>query len=261
MDATLLPSATTAQSLRDGFRIQPLRAWRAVRRLIGDKEDTRQVFEIMNALAGKSIHHAYMRLLDTEEGGRQAYRREEFAERLEDGAWLAQFEAGTVGAAYRNFIAPRQLSAYGLAAESRKVPEAADVDRLHPIAWLARRLRDVHDVWHVLAGYGTDALGETCVVAFSYAQTKSLGFGFIALAGAYEFSRDRTGLPYKRAVWQAYRHGRRAAWLPAEDYVKLFGEPLDQARQRLNIAAPTIYDSLPAEYREQLPAQRFAQPA
>ncbi len=206
MDATLLPSATTAQSLRDGFRIQPLRAWRAVRRLIGDKEDTRQVFEIMNALAGRSVHHAYMRLLDTEEGGRQAYRREEFAERLEDGAWLAQFEAGTVGAAYRNFIAPRQLSAYGLAAESRKVLEAADVDRLHPIAWLARRLRDVHDVWHVLAGYGTDALGETCVVAFSYAQTKSLGFGFIALAGVAAGRCLRPRLVcFRRAPYRARR--------------------------------------------------------
>jgi ubiquinone biosynthesis protein COQ4 len=241
--------------------MQPVRALRAVRRLIADKEDTQQVFEIMNALAGKSIHKSYARLLETEEGGRQAYLRDELADKLESRDWLAQFPPGSVGAAYRAFIAPRQLSAYGLAAESRKVAEAADMDREHPLAWLARRLRDVHDLWHVLTGYGTDALGETCVVAFSYAQTRSLGFGFIALAGALEFSRDGAGLPYKRAVWQAYRNGRRAAWLPQEDYETLLQEPLEMARARLNIAEPTVYDSIPGEYRDQLPAQRVAQAA
>ena len=260
MDATQPLPNTTQQPIREQ-QIQPLRALRAVKRLIADKEDTQQVFEIMNALAGKSLVRAYSRLLDSEEGGRQAYLRDEFADKLESREWLAQFAPGSVGAAYRAFIAPRALSAYGLAAESRKVPEAADIDRQHPIAWLGRRLRDVHDIWHVLSGYGTDALGEACVVAFSYAQTRSLGFGFIALAGAYEFSRDRAGLPYKRAIWQAYRNGKRAAWLPADDYERLFAEPLEDARKRLKIAPPTIYQSIPAQYRDQLPAQRIVQTA
>ena len=33
-------------------RVQPVRALRAFRRLVADKEDTRQVFEIMSAMAG-----------------------------------------------------------------------------------------------------------------------------------------------------------------------------------------------------------------
>ena len=39
---------------RDAFNLQPLRAFKAVRRLIADKEDTAQVFEIMRALSGRS---------------------------------------------------------------------------------------------------------------------------------------------------------------------------------------------------------------
>ena len=58
-----------------------------------------------------------------------------------------------------------------------------EIDAKHPLAWYGRRMRDVHDVWHVLTGYGTDGLGEACVVAFSYSQTKSLGFALIAHAG------------------------------------------------------------------------------
>jgi ubiquinone biosynthesis protein COQ4 len=235
--------------MRDTFNLQPLRALRAVRRLLADKEDTAQVFEIMRALSGKAIPNGYRRLLSTPEGGRIAYERDEFAERLSDPAWLEQFGPGTVGAAYRDFIAPRGLSAAGLAEESRKVREG-DVDAAHPLAWYARRMRDVHDVWHVLTGYGTDALGEVCVVAFSHAQTRSLGFAVIALAGARHLQKAAPNLPYGKAVREAWRNGRAAAWLPAVDYPALFALPLDEARRTLKIAPNTAYQGIPPRRRD-----------
>lgn len=67
-------------------RVQPLRALRALRRLIADKDDTHQVFEIMNALAGRSAEWGYDRMLETAEGGLQAYRQVELADRLQDRA-------------------------------------------------------------------------------------------------------------------------------------------------------------------------------
>ncbi|TCS16765.1 Coq4 family protein [Caulobacter sp. BK020] len=234
---------------RDTFTLQPLRAFRAVRRLLADKEDTAQVFEIMRALSGKAIPNGYRRLLSTPEGGRIAYERDELAERLSDAAWLEQFGPGTVGAAYRDFIAPRGLSAEGLAEESRKVREA-DVDAAHPLAWYARRMRDVHDVWHVLTGYGTDALGEVCVVAFSHAQTRSLGFAVIALAGARHLQKGAPDLPYGKAVREAWRNGRAAVWLPAVDYPALFALPLDEARRTLRIAPNTAYQAIPPRRRD-----------
>ena len=236
---------------RGAFNLQPLRALRAVRRLIADKEDTAQVFEIMRALSGKAIPRGYRRLLSTPEGGRIAYEHDEFAERLSDPAWLASFAPGTVGAAYRDFVAPRGLTAEGLARESRKVVEA-DVEAAHPLAWYARRLRDVHDVWHVLTGYGTDALGEVCVVAFSHAQTRSLGFGVIAMAGAGQLARQKNGQPYRRAALQAWRNGKAAAWLPEVDYPALFALPLDEARRQLKIQSPTVYERVPPDRRDGL---------
>lgn len=238
-------------------RVQPLRALRAVRRLIADKEDTRQVFEIMRALTGRSIPKGYARLLGTRQGGRQAFERLELADRLQDRDWVAGFAPGTVGAAYRDFIAPRGLSAYGLADESRKTLDA-EIDAPHPLAWYGRRLRDVHDIWHVLSGYSTDALGEACVVAFSYAQTRSLGFALIAVAAALQFERAGSGRPYARSVWQAYLNGRKAAWLPALDYEALFAMPLDQARAQLNIAPPSLYLAIPPQRRETFEAAVYA---
>lgn len=225
-------------------RVQPLRAGRALRRLIADKEDTVQVFEIMNALAGSSVRRGYERLLEDAEGGRQAFLAVELADRLQDRAWLETLPEGSVGRAYLDFIAERDLSAYGLAGESRKVADT-EIDAAHPHAWYARRLRDVHDLWHVLTGYRTDALGEACVVAFSLPQTKSAGFGLIAAGVAVQFMRARTGHPCARSILQAWLRGRRAAWLPALDYEALMAEPLEAARARLNLSGPTLYDRIP----------------
>lgn len=230
-------------------KVEPLRALRALRRLIANKEDTVQVFEIMNALAGESVRKGYEQLLAQPEGGRQAFLMEELADRLQDRAWLAAMPAGSVGRAYLDFIAERDLSAYGLAAESRKVPDS-EIDTAHPYAWYARRLRDVHDLWHILTGYRTDALGEACVVAFSLPQTRSAGFGLIAAGVAIQFARARTGYPCARAVLQAWRRGRNSAWLPGLDYVALMAEPLEDARRRLGLAGETLYDRVPPTVRD-----------
>ena len=229
-------------------RIQPVRAIRALRRLLADKEDTAQVFEIMNALAGDSARRGYLKMLRTPEGGDQAFRMAELADRLQDKTWLRALPADSVGAAYLALIEERDFSAYGLAEESRKVADT-EIDAAHPYAWYARRLRDVHDIWHVLTGYQTDALGEACVVAFSYPQTRSTGFGLIAAGVALEFMRARTGHPCARAILQAFQRGRRAAWLPGLDYEALLAEPLDKARARLGLAGPTLYDQVPVEAR------------
>src|ERR1019366_570854 len=56
----------------------------------------------------------------TPDGGRIAYERVELSKCLMDRAWLASFAPGTVGAAYAEFTARENLSAEGLAEESRK---------------------------------------------------------------------------------------------------------------------------------------------
>jgi len=230
------------------------RAVRGFIRLRRNKEDTRQVFEIVNALAGGSSFRAYDRMLQSVEGGRQAYDRAELAPYFDDPDWLARFPAGTVGAAYREFRERRSLTADGLAQEAHKASDR--VDDMHPVAWYARRVRDVHDVWHTLAGYGTDALGESCVLGFTFAQTRNPGIAAIAFGSAFEFSHRNPGPPYLRAVIEGWRLGRAASPLICEDYLALMAEPLASARKRLGLRTPRIYLSVPFDARE----TRIAQP-
>ncbi|WP_296168700.1 Coq4 family protein [uncultured Brevundimonas sp.] len=231
-------------------RIEPLTALRAFRKLVADKEDTAQVFEIMRALSGRSLARGYNHMLKTQEGGRQAYLAEELAHKLDDPVWLARFEPGTVGASYRAFREVRGFTAEGLADEARKI--GPQIDAQHPVVWYSRRIRDVHDIWHVLTGYETDALGEACVVAFSYAQTRNLGFAFIGWGAAREIQREVKSVPARRAVWQAYRNGKAAQWLPGLDYEALFAQPLEVARTRLNIRPASVYHAVSPEVRASL---------
>jgi ubiquinone biosynthesis protein COQ4 len=227
-------------------RIDVVHALRSLRRLLADKEDTRQVFEIMRALNGRATARNYHRLLATPEGGRIAFERREFAERLMDDAWLDGLPAGSVGAAYRDFIRAEQLSAAGLAEVSRE--GVARVDAPHPYAWMGRRTRDVHDIWHILTGYGRDGLGEACLVGFSFAQIRGLGWALIGLGAASRARRAR-GYPMVKAMWEGYRRGRAAKWLLGEDYEALMAEPLEAARRRLGLSRPAVYESIPAEVR------------
>ena len=223
-----------------------VQAWRSLQRLLNDKEDTYAVFEIMRALNGASTAKGYHRLLITPGGGRLAYERQEFSEKLMDDAWLDSLPAGSVGAAYRAFIRTEQLSAEGLADISRA--NGREIDEPHPYAWFGRRTRDIHDIWHILSGYHRDALGEACLVAFSYAQTKGLGWALIGFGAA---SRARKSpYPMVKAIWQGYQRGKAAEWLLGQDYERLMAEPLEAARRRLNITPATVYDAVPAEARD-----------
>jgi ubiquinone biosynthesis protein COQ4 len=222
-------------------------ALKSLRRLLNDKEDTTAVFEIMRALNGTSTAKGYLRLLETQQGGRIAFERQEFARLLMDDAWLDSLPEGSVGAAYRHFIRSEQISAEGLIEISRQ--NAAHVDEQHPYAWMGRRTRDVHDIWHILSGYHRDGLGEACLVAFSFAQTGGLGWALIA-AGAAWRARKSKQYPFVKAIWQGYQRGKTAAWLLGEDYERLMREPLESARRRLKITPATVYNSIPAFVRD-----------
>ena len=198
---------------------RPRRDWptalRAVRRLLRDKDDTVQVFAIMRALNGPATRDGYLRLIGTTPGGRIAYRRREMAEVLMDRATLATYPADSVAAAYLAFTERGQISADGLAEVSREVHRDR-IDMIHPVAWYGRRIRDIHDLWHVLAGYDLSALGEAALVAFSYAQTRALGWAAIALGAAIKGSRQP-------------------------------GQPT-----RLGLAPPLVFDAIPAAARDRV---------
>ncbi len=226
------------------------RAIRAFRNLLRDKEDTAQVFEIMRALNGRSTMMGYQRLLRSARGGRIAYEREELIDHLDDDDAMRAYPPGTVGGDYFAWRVAENLSAEGLAQESRKGLDMSKLETNHPYAWFGRRVRDVHDLWHILSGYGRDSLGESCLVAFSYAQTRGLGWALIAGGAALNARKLGGGPEHVAAIWEGYQRGRKAKWLLAEDYRTILAEPVASARVRLGITPPLKYDAIAADRRD-----------
>ena len=214
-------------------------AFDAIRKLLANGDDTTQVFRIMRALNAGNAPMNYARFIATEEGGRMAYERKELAQVFSQPGFAKQFAPGTVGAAYNHVLESTGYSADGLA-EVSKINREEDMP--HPYAWFGRRVRDTHDIWHVMTGYKADeSLGEAALVAFSYAQVGGLGWAFIAAAASLKSRKATGGNLFVKAVWEGYRRGKKAKWISGEDYERLMHEPLDMARQRLGLGEPVAY--------------------
>ena len=80
--------------------IKPLVAWRAMRELLRNPDDTKQVFHIIEALKGDSLSRAVRRLASTDRGQALLQAKPDIVPKLNDRAWLLSLPAGSVGRAY-----------------------------------------------------------------------------------------------------------------------------------------------------------------
>jgi ubiquinone biosynthesis protein COQ4 len=221
-------------------RLHPIAALRAVRNLMRHREDTQQVFLLIEALRGKTTLRQFARFRQTETGRAVLGENRRLLDRLSERARLAALPAGTLGHAYYEFMATESLSPEGLVAVSRieRPPMSYDVTLFR------ERNREMHDLLHIVTGYGRDPLGEACLVAFSYAQTGLKGFAVIALFAARRIAHARPGQPVRRAVFEGYRLGRNAGWLPGADWEALLSQPVDAVRAQFSVKPPIYYQSM-----------------
>lgn len=235
--------------------VRPLHALISTIRLVRNKEDTRQVFEVLQALAGRSGKRLFKRFTSSAYGRRVVAAPVRLEEILSDRDMLRALPEGSLGRAYLAFMEGENLTPDGLLASAAEAGIDYHGETQFPeFRRMFLHVSVSHDLWHVLTGYGRDALGEACLVTFSYGQTGNLGFGFIGVAAAFEI-RKGAKVPSRRAIFEAWRNGRRAEWLPAADYEALFALPIEVARAKLGIVSPKVYLSVPADVRSALTLQ------
>ena len=234
---------------REAPRFRPFKALSHFRKLIRNKEDTEQVFRIFEALPRKGVFADAQKFCESETGRRLMRAEAWLPSILDDHDTLKKLPVGSVGRAYVDFMESEGLTAAGLVEESEKMTRGRRQfdDQLQ---WYFNRQRDTHDMLHVLTGYGRDALGEQCVLAFTYGQNKSFGNIFIAYAGGFEVKRSaKSDAPVFGAIREGQRNGTAAANLVEEDITRLLAEPIADVRKRLNIGEPTKYRQAHAQFR------------
>jgi len=223
-------------------RIRPLDALRAVRALIRDPDDTALVFDVIDALSGKTRARLFRRFRSSDSGQRLLAERPELLALLSNRERLLAFPAGTLGHTYGEFMTREQINADGLVDAS----ETSGRDDLPPERrWFANRLRDMHDLWHVVTGYQRDLIGEASLLAFTFAQTGNPGIGFIVAAAYWKAGWVNPGA--RRLMRDGFRRGRQAAWFPGLAWEALLEQPLARVREQLRVGEPPVYEQLRSE--------------
>jgi ubiquinone biosynthesis protein COQ4 len=230
-------------------RFDPPRAARALAALLRDPDDLPQVFTLIEALSGTAPHRLLLRFQLTESGARLLRDRPDIVPLLSDRAWLRSLPDGSLGRAYLAFVEAEGISANGIRAAS--IEGALNRRRPGAFLYLHQRMRDTHDLWHALTGYQGDLFGEVSLLAFTLGQHWNSGVALIV--GAALLRGHGTGVA--RMVYDGFKRGRAAAWLPAQEWESLLEVPLDTVRARLQLAVLPPYVPLRSNA---LRAQRMA---
>lgn len=234
-----MPATIVLHPERKRPRLKPFTAMSRMRKLIADKEDTEQVFHIIEALNGDNLLKLLDRFAASEKGARRLAERRFLPPLLDDHSWIEALPEESVGQAYLRFMRREGLSAQGLVEESEKFYSEEFEDDLK---WFGNRLRDTHDLFHVLSGYGRDALGEASLLGFTWGQHRGNGLIFISYMGCRQIRKALPGhIDVMACHHEGKRNGQAAGQIIEEDIIALMHEPLAEARRRLNIARPVAY--------------------
>jgi ubiquinone biosynthesis protein COQ4 len=221
---------------------RPFEALEALHKLIEDPDDTEQAFRIVRSIDGGGLERMYRRFGATADGRAMLVERPSLLDALRDRGALLAMPEGSLGRAYAAFCEREGIAPGGLVEAS----ETTDADVSPELRWFADRMRDSHDLWHVVTGFRTDLRGELSLLAFTTAQTDGLGVGLLSATG---FLRSfalpsEMGAPTRRLVLEAFARGRRAKWLPATRWEALLARPLDEVRIELGLLSVPVYRPL-----------------
>ena len=236
-------------------QIKPVAAMRAMRKLLTDPDDTTQVFHIIEALKGDSLWAAVKRLRASGAGRVLLKKKPNIVSKLNDRDGLLALPEGSLGRAYYDFVHGENLSADGLIAASETNARAEIYRGLsEDEIWLADRLRDIHDLQHVMTGYGRDPVGELSLLSFMTTQTPNRGINFIVWIAKLKYLREVPQFDVRTLINEGAAIGRSALWMPAIEWEAKLAEPLERVRLEYGFTPPSRYQRL----KNQAPQLLFA---
>lgn len=222
-------------------RRRPLTAVKAGIRFLRNVDDTRHFFEFTDAIDGPQNEKNFQRYLKTPCGNRMATEQIDFADLLSDRERLAAYPAGTLAHEYLKFLDDEDISLEGLMGAEEEAQ--ASTLGLDPVR---RRFMTggiaLHDMLHVLTGYGREPVGEACVLAFTAEQLELAGMGSIARVLALREQVAHLNIPVISLFDEARARARSmSVWYPIVDWRDYLGVSLDETRERLGIGPARKY--------------------
>lgn len=209
----------------EGTRLARLRlALGALVRLLRNPDDTVEVFFLGIALNGPHLPALMGRIAGDPDGLALLSERPTIDSKTVDWARLRALPISTLGGAYARYLDDNKLDPDLFQAP----PALPEIPR-----WVAQRIRQTHDVWHVLTSYAPDVPGELALQAFTYAQLGAPSARLVAMLGTL-FKAPRSA----RMVWDGYLRGKAAAFLPVVRFEELWERDLEELRRELRVRSP-----------------------
>ncbi|ANI79333.1 hypothetical protein EP837_02939 [Sphingobium sp. EP60837] len=218
-----------------------VKAWRHFSHVRKDKEQTDQIIGVFDALPWRGAAEAAINFL-TSPQGQAIYQSEPYLpDILDDHVALRKTPKGSFAHAYCDFMEREGLSAAGLVAATGNDRNGQPLLK-DGVEWYNDRLRDIHDILHILTGYERDPLGEQCLLAYLFHQRPSPGHLAVSTAGTLLMKVQlKTKAPILRAIIEAHRHGRLCTRIVEQSIRGILPMPLAEVRERFNVPAPFWY--------------------
>jgi ubiquinone biosynthesis protein COQ4 len=214
-------------------RVRMLRALRALGQILADPERTDVVLEFSNLMnAGRRDDRLDFFFGDP--AGAKLYAEQRALDSTTiDRDRLAALPEGTLGHAYATF-----MKSHGLTPD---VFDGAPADVRDPrAAYVIQRIRQTHDLWHVVTHAETDPAGEVALQAFTFAQLRAPSSGVLAAVGMVRGARHSRQI--LRDAVELYRAGLRANKLAVFAWEDHWATPLAEVRTLLGLPAqPRLY--------------------
>ncbi len=222
MDGGFMDEALAIRIALQGSRAQRLATgFKALARLIKNPDDTTQVFLMGIVLNAPMFPELLLRIMTCEEGPALVHERPLISTETVDFGLLRKLPASTLGGAYARYLDNNQLDPDLF----KPPPGLPEVPR-----WIVTRIRQTHDVWHALTGYGPDVPGELALQGFTYGQLGMPSALLVSTLGTLTRSPRSIAM-----VLRGYRRGKAAAFLPVVRFESMWSRPLEDVRRELAI--------------------------
>lgn len=202
---------------------------RALMSLLRNPDDTRNVFVLGMVANGPAFPRMFLRFAISDEGDRLLRERPSIDAAHIERAALRALPEDTLGGAYARYLDDNGLD-----------PDLFDAPPgLTPIvAYVSKRARQTHDIWHVLTGYRPDIAGELALQAFSFAQTGMPSAALIATFGSLRFAPKKPGIV--PMAFDGFLRGKQATYLLTVPWEQMWTRKLDDVRRELGIRAARV---------------------
>jgi ubiquinone biosynthesis protein COQ4 len=210
--------------LDDAYRVG-----QAVVRVLGDSTKTHEIHRVEEITGRPRYRRLLAEFSASLEGRRLLAERPELSSDHVDYEMLRKLPDDTLGGAYVKHLDANKLSADYQAAATRHVDDP-------DMAYLMRRFRQTHDVWHALLGLGVTGHEEVIIHWFTFGQLQLPVSALIMVFGTMKhLVLERRWGALRHSLMEAYRAGRDAAPLLGVIWEDHWEDPIDAVRDRYNV--------------------------